>query len=935
MADETTPNTSVLVPVDIEVEMKRSYLDYAMSVIVARAIPDVRDGLKPVQRRILIAMNDLGLSAGRGFRKCAKICGDTSGNYHPHGEAIIYPTMVRLAQGFNMRYPLVDGQGNFGSVDGDPPAAMRYTEARLTRVADEMLADLEKETVDFIPNFDQTREEPSVLPAKVPNLLVNGASGIAVGMATNIPPHNLREIVDAAVLMIEKPESTLKDIMKLVPGPDFPTGGYIAGREGILQAYKTGRGSFIMRAKAAIEQTGKERENIVITEIPFQVNKARLIERIAELVQTKKVEGIADVRDESDRDGMRIVVEIKRGEESQLILNNLYKYTQMQESFGMILLSIVAGQPRELPLMDMLRLFIEHRIEVVRRRTEFELRKAEEREHILLGFKKALDHLDDIIKLIRKSKSPAEAKAGLIETWKFSDRQAQAILDLQLHRLTQMEREKILQELKEIQELIAELRSILASDKKLRAVIIGELRDVHKKFGDDRRTQIVDKVDEIKLEDLIADTDMAITVSHAGYMKRTSVDTYRHQSRGGKGRIGAKTREDDFVEHLFVASAHSYILLFTSKGRVYWLKVYEIPEAAAATRGRAITSLVKFQDGEKLTAVVSAHDLEEQGKYVFMATRNGTVKKTPLTDFSSPRSSGIIAINLDAQDELIGVRLTQGKQMVFLASHDGQAILFRETEVRPMGRNAGGVIGMDLAKDDYVVSMDAVNPDFGIIEKERNITTQNLDELDSDVIKDSLTTLMLTISEKGFGKRTPLAEYRITSRGGKGVINLKTTERNGGVVAASAGCRRIRRDDYCRPRQSDSRAFERNPRGGTLDARCALAAAGRRRPYRCGRRAAGRRGGNGSRAERTAQELAAYPPRSCGRVRAFAHRRNYSYRAGWIKSARRRQVVAGPRQNFQPAAIHLHFHFVVAAAGNTRRVIGDRVLCVQIPADPV
>jgi DNA gyrase subunit A len=772
------------VPVDIEVEMKRSYLDYAMSVIVARAIPDVRDGLKPVQRRILIAMNDLGLSAGRGFRKCAKICGDTSGNYHPHGEAIIYPTMVRLAQNFNLRYPLVDGQGNFGSVDGDPPAAMRYTEARLTRVADEMLADLEKETVDFVPNFDQTREEPVVLPAKIPNLLVNGASGIAVGMATNIPPHNLREIVDACVLMIEKPESTLKEIMKLVPGPDFPTGGYIAGREGILQAYKTGRGSFIMRAKAAIEQTGKDRENIVVTEIPFQVNKARLIERIAELVQTKKVEGIADVRDESDREGMRIVVEVKRGEESQLILNNLYKFTQMQESFGMILLSIVAGQPRELPLMDMLRFFIEHRIEVVRRRTEFELRKAEEREHILLGFKKALEHLDDIIKLIRKSKSPAEAKTGLMETWKFSDRQAQAILDLQLHRLTQMEREKILQELKEIQELIAELRSILASDKKLKAVIVNELREVHKKFGDDRRTLIVDKVDEIELEDLIADTDMAITVSHAGYMKRTSVDTYRHQSRGGKGRIGAKTRDEDFVEHLFIASAHSYILLFTSKGRVYWLKVYEIPEAAAATRGKAIASLVKFQDNEKLTAVVAAHNLEEEGKYVFMATRNGTVKKTPLGDFSSPRSSGIIAINLDTQDELIGVRLTDGKQMIFLASHEGQAILFRETEVRPMGRNAGGVIGMDLAKDDYVVSMDAVQPDFGIIEKEHNVTTQNLDELDADVIKDSLTTLMLTISEKGFGKRTPLAEYRITSRGGKGVINLKTTDRNGSVVAA-------------------------------------------------------------------------------------------------------------------------------------------------------
>ncbi len=553
MADEQippAPPTATLLPIDIEVEMKKSYLDYAMSVIVARAIPDVRDGLKPVQRRILIAMNDLGVNAGRGFRKCAKICGDTSGNYHPHGEAVIYPTMVRMAQPFNLRYPLVDGQGNFGSVDGDPPAAMRYTEARLTRLADEMLADLEKETVNFIPNFDQTREEPSVLPAKAPNLLVNGASGIAVGMATNIPPHNLREVIDAAVMLIEKPDTTLKEIMKVIPGPDFPTGGYIAGREGILQAYKTGRGSFIMRAKAAIEQMGKDRESIIITEIPFQVNKARLIERIAELVQTKKIEGISDVRDESDRDGMRIVVEIKRGEESQLVLNHLFKQTQMQESFGVILLSIVGGQPRELPLADMLKYFIEHRVEVVRRRTEFELRKAEAREHILLGFKKALDHLDEIIKLIRKSKSPAEAKAGLMETWKFSDRQAQAILDLQLHRLTQMEREKILQELKEIQELIAELKSILASEKKLKGVIIAELREIQKNYGDDRRTQIVDKVDEIKLEDLIADTDMAITVSHAGYIKRTSVDVYRHQSRGGKGRMGAKTREEDFVEHL-------------------------------------------------------------------------------------------------------------------------------------------------------------------------------------------------------------------------------------------------------------------------------------------------------------------------------------------------------------------------------------------------
>ncbi|HEV3220071.1 MAG TPA: DNA gyrase subunit A [Candidatus Acidoferrales bacterium] len=783
MADEQTP-LQTLVPIDIETEMRRSYLDYAMSVIVARAIPDVRDGLKPVQRRILIAMNDLGLAANRGFRKCAKICGDTSGNYHPHGEAIIYPTLVRLAQDFNMRYMLVDGQGNFGSVDGDPPAAMRYTEARLTRISEELLADLEKETVDFVQNFDQTREEPSVLPAKAPNLLVNGASGIAVGMATNIPPHNLREVIEAAVMLIEKPDVTLKDIMKVLPGPDFPTGGYIAGREGILQAYKTGRGSFIMRAKAAIEQAGKDRESIVITEIPFQVNKARLIERIAELVQTKKIEGISDVRDESDRDGMRIVVEIKRGEESQLVLNHLFKHTQMQESFGVILLSIVKGQPRELPVMDMLRLFIEHRVEVVRRRTQFELRKAEEREHILLGFKKAIENLDEVIKLIRKSKSPAEAKEGLMERWKFSDRQAQAILDLQLHRLTQMEREKIIQELKEIQELIAELRSILASEKKLRAVIITELREIQKAYGDDRRTQIVDKVEEIKLEDLIADTDMAITVSHAGYMKRTPVDVYRHQSRGGKGRIGAKTRDEDFVEHLFIASAHSYILLFTSKGRVYWLKVYEIPEAAAATRGRAITSLVKFQENETLTALVAATNLEEEGRFVFLATRNGTVKKTPIVDFSNPRSAGIIAINLDKDDELIGAKLTDGKKMIFLASHNGQAILFRETEVRPMGRNAGGVNGMDLAKGDYVVSMDAVQPDFEIIKKEHKKTAEDLDAIDGEIIKDSLTSLMLTVSEKGFGKRTPLAEYRITSRGGKGVINLKTTERNGSVVAA-------------------------------------------------------------------------------------------------------------------------------------------------------
>ena len=782
MADE--PKLAHMIPVEIEAEMKKSYLDYAMSVIVARAIPDVRDGLKPVQRRILVAMNDLGLASNRGYRKCAKICGDTSGNYHPHGEAVIYPTLVRLAQSFNMRYPLIDGQGNYGSVDGDPPAAMRYTEARLAKITEEILADLEKETVDFIPNFDQTREEPVVLPSKTPNLLVNGASGIAVGMATNIPPHNLGEIIDATVLLIEKPDTTLKEVMKFVPGPDFPTGGYISGAEGILNAYKTGRGSFTMRAKAAIETVAKDRENIVITEIPYQVNKSRLIERIAELVQTKKIEGISDVRDESDRDGMRVVIEVKRGEEPKIILNHLYKLTQMQESFGMILLSIVNGQPRELGLVAMLKLFIDHRVEVVRRRTQFELRKAEDREHILLGFKKALDHLDDIIKLIRRSKSPKEAREGLMETWKFSERQAQAILDLQLHRLTQMEREKIIEELKLIQALIAELREILASEKKLKAVIIKELREVQKDYADARRTEIVGNVEEIKLEDLIADVDMAITVSHAGYIKRTPVDVYRHQSRGGKGRIGAKTRDEDFVEYLFVASAHSYILLFSSKGRVYWLKVYEIPEAAAATRGKAISSLLKFQEDEHLTAVVAARNLEEEGTFIFLATRNGTVKKTALNEFSNPRSTGIIAINLEQDDELIGAHLTDGKQMIFLASHDGQANLFRETEVRSMGRNAGGVNGMDLAKGDYLVGMEPVQPDFEIIRKESKSDTQNLDELENEKIKDSLTSLMLTVSEKGFGKRTPLAEYRITSRGGKGVINLKSTDRNGPVVAA-------------------------------------------------------------------------------------------------------------------------------------------------------
>src|SRR5271155_4627953 len=819
MADEQ--NLSIITPVDIESEMRKSYLDYAMSVIIGRALPDVRDGLKPVHRRILFGMYELGLTSTKAYRKCAKIVGEVLGKYHPHGDSPVYDALVRMAQDFNMRYPLVDGQGNFGSVDGDPPAAMRYTEARLSKIAEEMLADIEKETVDFTPNFDESEKEPVVLPTQIPNLLVNGSTGIAVGMATNIPPHNLKETIEAAILLIEEPDAPLKKVMKLVPGPDFPTAGYIYGRDGIEQAYKTGRGSFQVRAKAAIEQRGKDRQDIVVTELPYQVNKARLIEHIADLIQNKKLEGISDIRDESDRDGMRIVIEIKRDEEPQIILAHLFKQTQMQESFGMILLAIVAGQPRELGLIALLRLFIEHRVDVVRRRTQFDLRKAQEREHILLGYHIALDNIDEVIKIIRGSSSRANARENLHEFFEnksvrvlvgnrettikgvkldakkygitiaasgeglgLSYIQIDAILELHLHRLTQLSVDDILKELGQIRERIAELKEILGSEKKLKSVIVGELREVLESYGDERRTQIVDRVEEIKLEDLIKDEEMAITVSHAGYVKRTSVETYRHQSRGGKGRIGAKTRDDDFVEHFFVASAHSYILLFTSKGRVYWLKVYEIPEAAAATRGKALSNLVRFQEGETLKAIVPTRNLEEAGRYVLLATKDGTVKKTELAEFSNPRPSGIIAINLDANNELIGAKLTDGKQMVFLASHDGQAILFRETEVRPMGRAAGGVHGKGLAQGEFVVSLDAVQPDFGIIAKEYKKTTQDLDELESDEIRESLTSLMLTVAEKGYGKRTPLAEYRVTSRGGKGVINVKTTDRNGSVVAA-------------------------------------------------------------------------------------------------------------------------------------------------------
>src|SRR6201995_3373681 len=741
MADEK--NTSIMLPIDIEAEMRKSYLDYAMSVIIARALPDVRDGLKPVQRRILVAMNDLGLASNRGYRKCAKICGDTSGNYHPHGEAVIYPALVRLAQDFNLRYMLIDGQGNFGSVDGDPPAAMRYTEARLAKITEDILADLEKETVDFTPNFDQTREEPVVLPSRIPNLLVNGASGIAVGMATNIPPHNLREIVDAAILLIEKPDATLKEVMKIVPGPDFPTGAYIAGREGIEAAYRNGRGTFTMRAKAAIEDAAKDRENIVITEIPYQVNKARLIERIAELVQAKKIDGIADVRDESSREGMRIVVELKRDEESQLILNNLYKFTQMQESFHMILLSIVGGQPRELGLIPMVKLFIEHRMEVVRRRTIFELRKAEEREHTLVGYQIALDHLDSVIRIIRGSSSRADAKENLFRffagskiqlrgaelkgvsldaakygidmatqttaTLILSYRQIDAILELQPYRLTQLSIDELLNELKQVRDNIAEYESILASEKKLRAVIVKELEQVRKDFGDERRTQILDETAELQLEDLIADEQVAVTVSHSGYLKRTPISTYRQQRRGGTGRLGMKTREEDFVSQLIIDSTHAYLLCFTNTGRVYWLKVYEIPDIGAAGKGKAMASLVALQPGEKVVTILPVRDLTEESRYVLFATRNGTVKKTALKDFSNVMARGIIAIGIEKDDELIVARITDGQQVIFLATHDGQAIRFNELDLRPMGRPATGNRGIMLRKGDYVIGA-AVTP---------------------------------------------------------------------------------------------------------------------------------------------------------------------------------------------------------------------------------
>ena len=742
-----------LIPINIEDEMRRSYLDYAMSVIVGRALPDVRDGLKPVHRRILFGMHEMGLAPNRPTRKCAKITGEVMGKYHPHGDSPIYDSLVRMAQPFTMRYPLVEGQGNFGSVDGDPPAAMRYTEARLSRIATALLEDIDKETVDFRPNYDDSEQEPEVLPTRVPNLLVNGSAGIAVGMATNIPPHNLTEIIDAAIYLIQHPNAPLAKILELVPGPDFPTGGFILGRQGIIEAYTKGRGQIKIRAKAAIERTGKDHEQIVVTEIPYQVNKAKLIEHVASLINEKKLEGMNEPRDESDRDGLRIVFPLKRGEQAEVILNNLYKHTQLQVGFGIIMLSIVNGQPRELGLVEIIKCFVDHRIEVVRRRTEFELRKARDREHILLGFQKALQNLDEVIRLIRAAGAPKEARESLIARFEFTEKQAQAIIELQLQRLTGMEQQKILDELAEIERRIAEYLGILGSDKILRDLIIDELKEVRKDYGDERRTQIIEDTGEILLEDLVAVEDVAITVTRGGYLKRTSVDTYRRQTRGGKGRIGMSTRAEDFVERLIITCTHSYLLIFTTRGRVYWLKAYEIPDATTVGKGKHISNLISLQPDETAKAFLSVKDFVPD-QFIIMATRDGVIKKSELTEFDNPMSRGIIAVTLDEGDELISAKITPGDNYVFLGSHEGQAIRFLETQVRPMGRQAHGVRAMHLAQGDYLIGMEVVEKDG----------------------------LILSIAENGYGKRTPLENYRLTARGGKGVINMKTTHKTGKVV---------------------------------------------------------------------------------------------------------------------------------------------------------
>jgi DNA gyrase subunit A len=803
--DGGSPGALNIQPVNIEEEMRRSYLEYSMSVIIGRALPDVRDGLKPVHRRILYTMQQMDLAPNRQTRKCARIVGEVMGKYHPHGNLAVYDALVRLAQPFAMRYPLVDGQGNFGSVDGDPPAADRYTEARLTRVATTLLEDLDKETVDFRPNYDGSEIEPDVLPTRIPNLLVNGSNGIAVGMATNIPPHNLTEIVDATIALVNNPATQLPDILKFVQGPDFPTAGIIHGKSGILDAYRTGRGRFMMRARAAIEAFNKDREAIVVTEIPYQVNKARLIERIAQLVNDKVIDDISDIRDESDRDGMRIVIELKRGSEPQIVLNQLFKHTSMQEGFSMILLAVANGQPKEIGLISAIKYFIDHRVDVVRRRTAYLLAKAKDREHVLEGYLTALDHLDNVITIIRASANRSEARENLVAYFAgnkidintsgrapklnpekpFTGIQADAILELQLHRLTKLSIDEITKELNLTRENIAEFESILASEKKLRGVIITELEEVKKLYGDQRRTVIEDEAAEIHLEDLIADEQVAVTVSHSGYLKRTPISTYRMQRRGGTGRTGMKTRDEDFVEHLFIASTHAYILIFTSTGRVYWLKVYEIPDVSAAGKGKHVGNLVSLQPGETVRTMLAVRNLEEEGRHIFFATRNGTVKKTELKDFSNVMSRGIIAIGIEQEDELVGVTLTDGNQIVFLASHDGQAIRFDESDVRSMGRPAYGVRGMNLDKGDYIVGMATTPKDLkkAVADVEKVKAAAGVPEATAtDETLPIRGSLILSVTENGYGKRTPADEYRLQGRGGSGVINVRTTQRNGKVV---------------------------------------------------------------------------------------------------------------------------------------------------------
>lgn len=759
MTDTPDPNPIALnkVLTNIADEMRQSYMDYAMSVIIGRALPDIRDGLKPANRRVLYGMQQMGLAPGRPYRKCAKIVGEVMGNYHPHGDLAIYDTLVRMAQPWNMRARLVDGQGNFGSVDGDPPAAQRYTEARLTRLGAAMMDDIEKETVDFQPTYDDSSIEPTVLPTVFPNLLVNGAAGIAVGMATNIPPHNLGEIVDALTFLLESPDLTpeerLEGVMERVKGPDFPTAGMICGRGGIRQAQRTGRGQIVMRARAEIESRKGDRESIVVTEIPYQVNKSRLIERIAELVRDKKLEGISDVRDESDRDGMRIVIDLKKGETAQVVLNNLYKHTQLQDTFGIIMLAIVDQRPRVLDLREACELFLDFRREVVRRRAEFDLRKAEARAHILEGYEKALDHLDEVITLIRNAKTPPEAKAGLIARFAFSEIQADEILKLQLSRLTGLERQKIVDELREIKILIADLRDILARPVRIDQIVGAELRKIRDDHGDERRTEIVDAVGDMNIEDLIVDEEVAISITHGGYIKRTTIATYRSQRRGGRGRVGMKTKEEDFVSSLFIASTHSYILIFTDRGRVYWLKVHEIPDVGPQGKGKAVVNLVQLQASEKIAAFAAVRAFDGGG-YVFLTTLKGIVKKTELAAFSNPRAGGIIALSVEDDDALIGAVLTTGKDEMLLGTKGGMAIHFSEDDVRSMGRTAYGVKGIELEEGDLVVALQAVTP----------------------------TGTILTVTENGYGKRTPVDEYRLQSRGGKGLINIKTSGRNGDVV---------------------------------------------------------------------------------------------------------------------------------------------------------